>query len=104
MLKECAHGEFPNTALKETKMDKPKADEQAGQVQGEGDYEAARDYNQRTRRFVDSGRVESAAREAEPTTEEEAAELEQAEEIGKRHAKENAPANTADTRNSDDSK
>jgi hypothetical protein len=56
-------------------------------VQGEGNYEAAREYNERTRRFIDSGRVDEAAREAEPDNAEEAKELKEAEEAGKRRAK-----------------
>jgi hypothetical protein len=56
-------------------------------VQGEGDYESAKEYNERTRRFIKSGRVEEAAQNAAPHTDEEAAELERAEAIGKSHAK-----------------
>jgi hypothetical protein len=56
-------------------------------VQGEGNYDAAREYNERTRRFVESGRVGEAAQEAEPRSPEEAEELKEAEEAGKRRAK-----------------
>lgn len=67
-------------------MEKRESKQKPG-VQGEGNYDAAREYNERTRRFVKSGRVEAAARAAKANTPEEAAELEQAEEAGKRHAK-----------------
>ncbi|MEP7205478.1 MAG: hypothetical protein ABI920_00955 [Casimicrobiaceae bacterium] len=59
---------------------------------GEGNYKASRDYNERTKRFVDSGKVESAAHDAAPANEKEAAELRQAEAVGKSHAKEEDPA------------
>lgn len=60
---------------------------QSGGVQREGNYEAAREYNERIRRFIDSGRVDEAAREAEPRDAEEAEELKEAETAGKRRAK-----------------
>jgi hypothetical protein len=68
-------------------MEKRNVGRPTGGVQGEGDYEAAREYNERTRRFIKSGQVEAAAQDAAPQTKEEAAELEQAEAIGKSHAK-----------------
>jgi hypothetical protein len=58
---------------------------------GEGNYRASRDYNERTKRFVDSGRVEQAAEDAAPANAQEAAELENAEEVGRRRAKEEDP-------------
>ena len=54
---------------------------------GEGNYEASKDYNERTKRFVQSGQVEQAAEQAAPHDAKEAAELEQAEAEGKRRAK-----------------
>ena len=59
---------------------------------GEGNYEATRDYNARTKRFIESGKVEQAAEDAAPHDEAEAAEMRDAEEIGKSHAKEEDPA------------
>jgi len=56
-------------------------------VEGEGSYEASKDYNQRTKKFVDSGKVEQAARDAEPKSTEEAHAMEKAERIGKKQAK-----------------
>ncbi len=59
---------------------------------GEGNYKASRDYDERTKRFVESGKVEDAARGAAPRSPEEAADLKQAEEIGRQRAKEEDPA------------
>ena len=59
---------------------------------GEGNYKATRDYNERTKRFVESGQVEQAAENAAPHDEQEAAEMRQAEDIGRSHAKEEDPA------------
>jgi len=57
------------------------------QVQGEGDYEAARRYDKAARDFAHSGKVEPAARKARPKDASEASEMEQAEDIGKSHTK-----------------
>lgn len=59
---------------------------------GEGNYRASREYNEATKRFVDEGRVEQAARDAEPADAREADELKRAEAAGKRRAKEEDPA------------
>ena len=61
-------------------------------VHGEGNYAASRDYNERTKRFVESGQVDDAARAAEPGSEAEALEMAAAEAEGKRHAKGEDPA------------
>lgn len=58
------------------------------QVQGEGNYEAARRYDEKLRDHVQHHDVEREARDAEPTSAGEEREMEQAEEIGKRRAKE----------------
>lgn len=71
--------------------DAPAAAEQDA-VQGEGNYDASRQYNEATREFVASGQVDAAAREAAPADAGEAAELLQAEEAGKARAKEEDPA------------
>jgi hypothetical protein len=70
------------------------AKRQQGQdnVHGEGNYAASRDYNERTKRFVESGQVEQAARDAAPDSEAEALQMAAAEAEGKRHAKEEDPA------------
>jgi len=57
------------------------------QVHGEGNYQATRDYNQRTKDYLESADVEKDAREAAPGNEREARDMKQAEEQGKRHAK-----------------
>lgn len=56
-------------------------------VEGEGSYSGTKDYNERTKRFIESGKVEEAARKAEPKSEEERRELREAERIGKSRAK-----------------
>jgi hypothetical protein len=61
-------------------------------VHGEGNYEAAREYGEATRDFVRSGRVDEAARAAEPSTESQRRDLEEAERAGAARAKEEDPA------------
>ena len=56
-------------------------------MQGEGNYDAAREFNEAERKFVESGKVEEAARDAEPKSDAEADELARAEESGRSHAK-----------------
>lgn len=64
-------------------MDKRRVEKHGGGVQGEGNYDAAREYIERMRRFVRGGRVDAAARAAQPKDDQEAAELKQAEEAGR---------------------
>jgi len=59
---------------------------------GEGNYAASRDYNQRTKEFIDAGRVEEAAQDAHPRDEVEAEEMAEAERQGKSRAKEDDPS------------
>jgi hypothetical protein len=61
------------------------------QVQGEGDYEAGRRYDKASRDFAESGRVEPAAHDAAPESEQEAKELDRAEQEGKSHSKGEGP-------------
>jgi len=61
-------------------------------VYGEGNYDASRKYNDATKRFVQSGKVAKAARDAEPATEADALQMAAAEAEGKRRAKEEDPA------------
>ena len=56
-------------------------------VEGEGSYSGSKDYNERTKKFIDSGKVEQAAEEAKPKSEQEAHEMQKAERIGRQHAK-----------------
>ena len=59
---------------------------------GEGNYKASRQYNEATKKFVDSGRVEDAARQAEPDSASEALQMANAEAEGRSRAKEEDPA------------
>jgi hypothetical protein len=61
-------------------------------VEGEGSYTGSKDYNQRTKKFVESGKVDEAAQKAEPRTEEERQAMQKAERLGKQRAKEEDPA------------
>jgi len=60
-------------------------------VEGEGSYSGTKEYNERTRRFIESGRVEEAARDAEPKSEEERRAMQDAERVGKSRAKDEDP-------------
>jgi hypothetical protein len=53
---------------------------------GEGNYKASRDYNEATKKFVESGRVEAAAKAAAPRDAGEARELINAERAALLHA------------------
>lgn len=57
-------------------------------VQGEGDYESAREYNKDLKEFIDSGKVDEAARASAPGSSSEADAMERAERAGKSRAKE----------------
>ena len=61
-------------------------------VHGEGNYAASKQYNDATRDFVKSGRVEKAAHDAAPTSDADARQMQAAEAEGKRHAKGEDPA------------
>jgi len=56
-------------------------------VEGEGSYKGSKDYNERTRKFIESGKVRQAARKAAPKSEQEKQEMLKAERIGKQRAK-----------------
>ena len=56
-------------------------------VEGEGSYTASRDYNQRTKKFVESGRVAKAARAAAPKSARERQAMQSAERVGRSRAK-----------------
>ena len=60
-------------------------------VQGEGNYDASRNYRKGTEEFIQSGKVDRAARDAASTPAEEQQELERAEQEGRRHAAEEDP-------------
>ena len=61
-------------------------------VEGEGSYSGTKDYNERTKKFVQSGKVDQAAHDAEPKSEEEKQAMQKAERIGKQRAKGEDPA------------
>ncbi len=56
-------------------------------IQGEGNYEAARRFNKSEKRFVDQGKVAKAADKTAPKSKEEADALEHAEEEASLHSK-----------------
>jgi hypothetical protein len=56
-------------------------------VEGEGSYKGSKDYNERTRKFIASGKVRQAARKAAPRSEQEKQEMLKAERIGRERAK-----------------
>jgi hypothetical protein len=66
--------------------------ERKDKVEGEGSYTGSKDYNERTKKFVDSGKVDDAARNAEPKNEEERQAMQKAERVGKDRAKDEDPA------------
>lgn len=78
--------------MKKAAPDKPAPDKD---LQGEGNYDATRRYDKAARDFVQSGKVDEAAREAQPDTPEQAESLKRAEEIGKSHSRGEDPAITA---------
>jgi hypothetical protein len=61
-------------------------------VQGEDNYDAAKNYDEAQRKFVKSGKVEAAAGNAKPKSKAEAKEIRRAEAVGRSHAKEEDPA------------
>jgi hypothetical protein len=61
------------------------------EVQGEGNYDAARRYNKAAREHARKADVEGEARDAEPRDAGEASELERAENEGRSHAKDEDP-------------
>lgn len=56
-------------------------------LQGEGNYDATRRYDQAAHEFAQSGQVDPAARAAQPTDAVQAADMKRAEEIGRAHSK-----------------
>ena len=67
-------------------------DKSKGGIEGEGSYSGTKDYGRRTEKFVESGKVDEAARNAEPKSEGEKQSMQKAERIGKQHAKDEDPA------------
>ena len=67
----------------------PEKKQDTNKNQGEGDRESAQHYNEATRKFVESGKVDEAARQADEQDNEEA---ERSERAGKERAREFDPA------------
>jgi hypothetical protein len=70
---------------------------------GEGNYKASRQYNDATKKFVESGRVDQAAHDAAPSDEVDAQQMASAEAEGRRRAKEEDPALRRDSGKDDSS-
>jgi len=60
-------------------------------IQGEGDYESGKRYDEATKRFVEQGKVKPAAEKARTDDPAELADLERAEQAGRERAKEEDP-------------
>lgn len=69
------------------------------ELQGEGNYTAAKEYDDATRDFVKSGKVEQAAREAQPKNAQEEREMLEAEEKGRSRAKSEGKTSPGSNRN-----
>lgn len=65
---------------------KPTAQKKEEQM-GEGSYEASRDYKQRTEEYLKKADLEADAEAAKPRSEQEARDIEKAEEEGRSHSK-----------------
>ncbi|MGH8619680.1 MAG: hypothetical protein ACREUW_18485 [Burkholderiales bacterium] len=84
-----------DTSIKEPKekarqnqpQELPSEKQQQEKEFGEGNYKAAREYDQAAERFANSGKVESAAKAAAPASKAEADELQRAEARGRSKAK-----------------
>ncbi|HEX2334724.1 MAG TPA: hypothetical protein VHI32_16305 [Burkholderiales bacterium] len=71
--------------MEQERKDKDKGEKDG--VEGEGSYSGTKDYNERTEKFVKSGKVNKAAKDAEPKSEEEKHAMQKAERIGRQRAK-----------------
>jgi hypothetical protein len=77
-------GSHPNGGLA---MQREQKDNDKDKVEGEGSYSGTKEYNQRTKKFVESGKVDEAAHDAEPKSEEEKHAMQKAERIGRQKAR-----------------
>jgi hypothetical protein len=82
----------PVVATKKLPGRKPAPAPATGAVQGEGNYSAARRHRASVRKFIKSGQVEEAARDAEPKTPVEEEALFDAERAGEERSKGEDPA------------
>jgi hypothetical protein len=76
--------------------------ERKDKVEGEGSYSGSKDYNERTKKSVDSAKVKQAANDAKPGSEQEANEMRKAERLGKQRGKGEDPALDDPSRIQDD--
>lgn len=74
-----------------TKSDARSAETNKDGVQGEGNYKAAREFNEAERKFVAAGKVAAAARAAAPRSDAEQQAMLAAEQEGRRRGKEDDP-------------
>jgi hypothetical protein len=56
-------------------------------IQGEGDYDAARRYRKEVKDYLDTADVDKAAHEAAPKSSDEQREMDEAERAGRKHSK-----------------
>jgi hypothetical protein len=56
-------------------------------VHGEGNYKASRDYNEATKKFVESGKVDEAAQGAAPESPQEERDMHAAERVARKRSK-----------------
>ena len=61
-------------------------------VEGEGSYSAAKDYDERQKKFMKSGKMDDAPRQAAPKSADEERAMQKAERAGKQRAKGEDPA------------
>jgi hypothetical protein len=73
-----------------TRSSRPSA--QDDRNEGEGNRTAARRFNESEQAFAASGRVKRAARDARPRSDDEAADMDRAEQAGRSHARDEDPA------------
>jgi hypothetical protein len=76
----------PGSGSKESQP-KPGAQQSEEQQMGEGSYEATRDFQQRSKEYMKKADIEADAQAAKPRSEQEAREMEKAEEEGRSHSK-----------------
>ncbi len=68
-------------------MSKLKVNPENSEIQGEGNYTAAEEYDEATRKFIKDGKVKAAVENAAPKNAQEEREMLEAEEKGRAHAK-----------------
>ena len=79
-----------------TAQDKQPKPGKPDEVQGEGDYRSAREFNEKERAFVRTHDTEQLAEQAKPDNPAQAADLERAEEQGKARARPDPDVNAPD--------